>query len=67
VLAQSSEVNSYTSSLRAGDILHALNRTPIDSVHQLQSLLQGMNSGQAVVVQIERAGKLQYIAFDWGD
>jgi serine protease Do len=67
VVAQSSELNSYTSSLRAGDILHALNQTPISSVHQLQSLIQRMNSGQAVVVQIERAGRLQYIAFDWGD
>jgi serine protease Do len=67
VVAQSSELNSYTSSLRAGDILHTLNQTPISSVHQLQSLLQEMNSGQAVVVQVERAGRLQYIAFDWGD
>jgi serine protease Do len=67
VVAQSSEPNPYTTSLHAGDILHSVNQMPIGSVHHLRSLLQRMNSGQAVVLQIERAGKFQYIAFDWGD
>jgi len=67
VVAQSPELNSYTSSLRAGDIVHNLNQEPIKSVHQLRSLLLSIKSGQAVVLQIERGGKLQYISFDWGD
>jgi serine protease Do len=67
VVAQSPELNSYTSNLRAGDILHTFNGTPIESVQQLRSQLQGTKNGHAVVLQIERAGKLQYIAFDWGD
>lgn len=67
VVAQSPAMNSYTSSLRAGDILHSLNQKPIESVEQLRSMLHGIKSGQAVALQIERAGKLQYVAFDWGD
>jgi serine protease Do len=67
VVAQSPALNSYTSSLRAGDILHSVNQTPIESVHQLRSTLHTMKTGQPVVLQIERAGKLQYVAFDWGD
>lgn len=67
VVAQSPELNSYTSSLRAGDILHSLNQMPIESVQQLRSLLHGMKPGQAVVLQIERAATLQYVAFEWGD
>ena len=67
VVAQSPELNSYTSTLRAGDIVHSLNQTPIKSVQQLRSLLHGLRSGQAVALQIERGGKFQYVAFDWGD
>jgi serine protease Do len=67
VVAQSPELNSYTSSLRAGDILHRINQTSIESVHQLRSILHEMKGGQSVVLQIERAGKFQYVAFDWGD
>jgi serine protease Do len=65
VVAQS--LNSSTSRLRAGDIVHSLNQTPIDSVQQLRAMLRGLKLGQAVALQIERAGKLQYVAFDWGD
>lgn len=67
VVAQSPELNSYTSSLRSGDIIHSLNRTPVESVQQLRSMLRGITSGQAVVFQIERDRTLQYIAFEWGD
>jgi serine protease Do len=67
VVAQSQELNSYTSSLRAGDILHSLNRMPIESAQQFRSMLHSMKPGQAVVLQIERAGTLQYVSFNWGD
>jgi serine protease Do len=67
VAAQSAELNSATSRLRAGDIIHALNQTPIDSVKQLRAMLRDLRLGQSVVLQIERAGKLQYVAFNVGD
>jgi serine protease Do len=67
VFAQSSELNAATPRLRTGDIIHTLNQTPIDSVQQLRSMLRDLRLGQAVVLQIERAGKLQYVAFDLDD
>ncbi|WP_334270622.1 PDZ domain-containing protein [Edaphobacter sp. HDX4] len=67
VVAQSSELNSVTYGLREGDIIHSLNQTPVDSVEQLRSMLRDMKLDQAVALQIERAGKLQYVAFDWDD
>src|SRR5260370_32639065 len=67
VVAQSSDLNSASSRLRAGDIIHTLNQTPIDSVQQLRAMLRDLRLDQAAVLQIERAGKLQYVAFDWGD
>lgn len=67
VVAQSPELNSYTSSLRAGDIVHAANQAPLKSVQQLRAMLRDIKNGQSVVLQIERDGKLRYVAFDWGD
>ena len=67
VAAQSPGLNSYTSSLRAGDIIHSVNQTPVESVAQLKSMLGEIKPRQAVVLQIERASKFQYVAFEWGD
>jgi serine protease Do len=67
VVARSPGLNVYTSDLRPGDIIHQINRQTVASVPQVRSLLQPMRPGQAVVLQIERDGQLQYIAFEWGD
>jgi serine protease Do len=67
IAAQSPGLNSYTSRLRAGDIIHSVNQTRLESVAQLKSMLREIKPGQAVVLQIERAGKLEYVAFEWGD
>ncbi|HEV2732244.1 MAG TPA: PDZ domain-containing protein, partial [Terriglobales bacterium] len=56
--------DSETRGFHAGDIIHALNDTPIESVEQLRSALHQLTSGDAVVLQVERQGKLQYVAFD---
>lgn len=67
VIARSPGLNVYTSDLRPGDILYEINHQSVASVQQVRSVLQPMRPGQAVVLQIERAGQLQYIAFEWGD
>ncbi|MBV8803826.1 MAG: trypsin-like peptidase domain-containing protein [Sinobacteraceae bacterium] len=66
VIARSPGSNSYSSELRPGDIIYGVNQAPIESVQQLRSSLQPLKPGQAVVLQIERANQLQYIAFEWG-
>ena len=50
--------------LRAGDLIHTLNRTPIESLAQLKSVLAQLKLGDPVVVRIERQGQLQYLAFE---
>jgi serine protease Do len=67
VVAKSPGLNVYTSDLRPGDIVYQINRQTAESVRQVRSLLQPMRPGQSVVLQIERDGQLQYIAFEWGD
>jgi len=64
VLGRSLDLNALAADLHAGDIIHAFNRTPVDSVQQLRSLVRQLKTGDPVVLQIERQGKLQYVAFD---
>ena len=51
------------SGLQTGDIIHALNTKLIDSVETLRSARE-LKPGAAVVLQIERGGGLQYLAFE---
>jgi len=52
------------SGLQTGVIIHALNTKPIDSVETLRSAVRELKPGAAVVLQIERAGGLLYLAFE---
>jgi serine protease Do len=52
------------SGLQTGDIVHSLNTKPIDSVETLRGALRELKPGAAVVLQIERDGGLQYLAFE---
>ncbi len=61
VLGQSLDANALTGALHAGDVIHALNQTPILSAEQLISALRELKPGDPVILQIERQGQLQYI------
>jgi serine protease Do len=52
------------SGLQTGDIIHSLNGKPIDSVESLRAAVHVLKSGDAVVLQIERDGGLQYLPFE---
>lgn len=64
VIAQAAGPNAPNAGVQAGDIIRAINRTPLQSVFQLQTMAREFKSGDAVVLQIERGGKLQYLAFE---
>jgi serine protease Do len=67
VIAKSAALLVSTSDLHPGDIVYQVNRQEVESVQQVRSLLQHMRPGQPVALQVERAGQLQYIAFEWGE
>jgi serine protease Do len=46
--------NSVNTGLLTGDLIHALNRMPINSVEQLKAALAKLKSGDDAVLQIER-------------
>jgi serine protease Do len=56
--------NASLFGLEPGDVLHLLNRTPLDSLETLRKLLAGLKPGDPVVFSMERNGQLNYIAFD---
>jgi serine protease Do len=50
--------------LQAGDIIHQLNTTSIDSMETLRTGVRALKTGDPVVIQIERDGGLQYLSFE---
>jgi len=64
VIGRAPGFNSFDTGLQTGDLIHSLNRTPIDNVEQLKAATAKLKSGDAVVVQIERQGQFQYLAFE---
>jgi serine protease Do len=49
--------------LAPGDIIYAINRTRVSGLAELRTMLDGLKTGDAVVLQLERRGELTYLAF----
>ena len=64
VVAQGGGSNPVNTGLETGDIILAIARTPLQSSSQFLETVRPLRSGDAVVLQIERNGKLQYLAFE---
>ena len=64
VVSQVSGSNSFDTGLEAGDIIRAVDRTALQSTSQFQSLVHNLRSGDPVVLQVERSGKFEYLAFE---
>lgn len=50
--------------LQPGDIIHAVNNQPVNTLDQLRSKISAVKSGQAVVLQYERDGALDFASFE---
>ena len=49
--------------LQPGDVIHAVNRTEVPGLPELRAALDPLKAGESVVLQIERLGRLMYLAF----
>lgn len=47
-----------------GDVIHAVNRTPVQSLAELRAALTSLKESNPVVIQIERHGMLSFVAFE---
>jgi serine protease Do len=64
VIARTLDGTSVDSGLIQGDVVHALNREPIQSVEALRRAIKARNPGEPVVLQIERSGQFHYLHFE---
>ncbi len=64
VVARTLDGPGVSSALTPGDAIHAVNRSRIESVEALRRAVKERGRGNAVVLQIERGGRFQYLAFE---
>jgi serine protease Do len=64
VVAQVGGSRTVDTGLKTGDIVRAINRTQLQTGSQLQAVVRDLKPGDPVVLQVERNGKLQYLAFE---
>ncbi len=64
VVAQAAGSKTPDTGLKTGDIIRAIDRTPLQTMSQLEAIVRALRPGDPVVLQVERNGKLQYLAFE---
>jgi serine protease Do len=64
VVARVANFMSAETGLETGDIIHSVNQVPIDSLSSLRAALTQIKPHDPVVLQVERGGGLQWLAFD---
>ncbi len=64
VVGRAADLITPDTGLQAGDIIHQVNTTPIDTVKTLRTTMSAFKSGDPVVLQIERDEGLIYVSFD---
>lgn len=56
-------IESADGGLAPGDVIYAVNRTPVATVPDLRGVIDALRAGDAVVLHLERQGELRYLAF----
>jgi serine protease Do len=64
VIGRAADLIMPDTGLQAGDIIHQLNTTSIDSVDTLRTTVSALKTGDPVVLQVERDGGLMYVGFE---
>jgi serine protease Do len=64
VLGRAADLFGPDIGLTTGDVIHAINNRPVDTVENLRSALSQLKSGDSVALQVERQGKLQFVSFE---
>jgi serine protease Do len=65
VVARTASRAAVEADIVPGDVIHSLNRKPITALEQLRDQMHQLKPGDAVVLQVERGGKLTFVAFEW--
>jgi S1-C subfamily serine protease len=62
IVAARAADSNINASLATGDVIHAINGAPVETLEGLRSALDRLNQNGPVVLQIEREGKLMFLA-----
>ncbi|MGA2414570.1 MAG: trypsin-like peptidase domain-containing protein [Candidatus Sulfotelmatobacter sp.] len=64
VLGRAVDLITPDTGLQTGDIIHALNTAPINSMDALRASVVSLKTGDPVVLQVERSDGLTYLGFE---
>jgi serine protease Do len=64
VVARVASFLSSATGLETGDVIHSVNQIPIDSLISLRKALNQIKPREPVVLQVERGGGFQWLAFE---
>jgi len=64
VVARVANFVGVDTGLQTGDVIHRVNQQDVDSLVALRAALAKINRGDPVVLQVERSGGLQWLAFE---
>jgi serine protease Do len=64
VVARVADFMSSATGLQTGDVIHSVNQTSIDSLSSLRAALNQIKPHDPVVLQVERGGGFQWLAFE---
>lgn len=64
VIGRAADLILPETGVQAGDVIHQLNTTPIDSMETLRASLAKLKTADPVVLQLERDNGLMYVSFE---
>jgi serine protease Do len=64
VIARAVDLIGPETGLKTGDVIHSVNTTPVNSLDSLRAVLDALKPSAPVVLQVEREGQLQWLAFE---
>ena len=64
IAAESSDSPYSGESLKVGDVIYEVNHVPAVTIRAVTSTLAALKSGDPVVIQVERDGKLMYVTLE---
>lgn len=64
VVARAADLLGPETGLKTGDIIHSVNSAPVESVESLRNALQAVKPNASLALQVERDGKLMWLAFE---
>jgi serine protease Do len=64
VAARAPDAPSAGDALLPGDVIHTLNREPVDDIRSLRDQVRRLRLGDPVVCQVERQGQLRFVSFE---